>query len=305
MRIVRLLVPLLVVSLAAPAGAVAGPAASPASPATSASTADRPPVPTLVDIRAAHHPGFDRIVFEFAGGLPDTHRVRYVRRIIADASGRPVRVAGRARLRVVFSPADNHDASGPTTRRRTTYDLPNIMTAVRAGDFEAVTTYGIGLAKRTPFEVFTLRGPARVVIDVKAAFPTTRKRIFFFDRDAFVDNDEPFFRPVLRSVPSRRPFVGVLDRLFAGTLPGEHAAGLRLLRSRASGFADLTIDNRIARVRLTGGCSSGGSTVSVAGEIMPTLRQFPRVDWVKIYGPGGHTGDPTGPSDSIPACLEP
>jgi hypothetical protein len=231
--------------------------------------------------------------------------VRYVRRIVADAPGLPVRVAGRARLRVVFSPADNHDASGPTTRARTTYALPNIMTAVRAGDFEAVTTYGIGLAKRTPFTVFTLRHPARVVIDVKAAFPTSRKRVFFFDQDNFVDNVQPFFRPVFRPVPAGRPFVGVLDRLFAGPLPGEHANGLRLLRSRATGFADLRIEDRIARVRLTGGCSSGGSTVTVAGEIMPTLRQFPKVDWVKIYGPGGHTGDPTGPSDSIPACLEP
>jgi hypothetical protein len=54
-----------------------------------------------------------------------------------------------------------------------------------------------------------------------------------------------------------------------------------------------------------GGCSSGGSTVTIAGEIMPTLRQFATVDWVKIYGPGGHTADPTGPTDSIPDCLNP
>jgi hypothetical protein len=61
----------------------------------------------------------------------------------------------------------------------------------------------------------------------------------------------------------------------------------------------------VARVQLTGGCSSGGSTVTIAGEIMPTLRQLGTVDWVKIYDPAGHTEHPLGHQDSIPACLEP
>ena len=77
------------------------------------------------------------------------------------------------------------------------------------------------------------------------------------------------------------------------------------MRSEAKSFGDLSIVDGIARVRLTGGCSSGGSTVTIAGSIMPTLRQFATIDWVKIYGPGGHTADPNGPSDSIPACLNP
>jgi hypothetical protein len=29
------------------------------------------------------------------------------------------------------------------------------------------------------------------------------------------------------------------------------------------------------------------------------------VDWLKIYGPAGHTEHPFGATDSIPACLEP
>jgi hypothetical protein len=96
-----------------------------------------------------------------------------------------------------------------------------------------------------------------------------------------------------------------MDRLFAGPLPGERAHGLRLLLSGAKDFADLSIEDGIARVRLVGGCRSGGSTVTIAGEIMPTLRQFDSVDWVKIYGPGGNTADPDGPGDSIPDCLNP
>jgi hypothetical protein len=77
------------------------------------------------------------------------------------------------------------------------------------------------------------------------------------------------------------------------------------VRSAAWGFDHLSISGGIARLRLTRGCSSGGSTTTVANEIVPTLKQFPSVDWVKISGPGGHTEQPTGPSDSIPGCLEP
>lgn len=170
---------------------------------------------------------------------------------------------------------------------------------------EAVTTYGIGLAKKTPFHVFTLQSPSRVVIDIRAAFRTVNRRIFFFNRDNFVDNIDPFFSPRLRPVRPLSPATGVMDRLFAGPLASEKAVGLQLLRSHATGYAALAIADGVARVRLTGGCNSDGSTVSVAGEIMPTLRQFASVDWVKIFDPAGSTENPTGHTDSIPACLEP
>lgn len=263
-----------------------------------------PPLPTLVGIRAAHDDGVDRVVFEFAGGLPQV-RAGYVDELIGDASGLPVRIAGRAILRLRFSPADAHDADGPTVTGRRAFALPNVMTAVRAGDFEAVTTYGLGLAKRSPFEVSRLRSPARVVVEVAAAFPTQQRKVWFFHEERFVDNREPFFVPRLRPVRVQTPATGVMDRLFAGVLPRERADGLRLLRSRATTFDDLSIESGIARVRLVGGCSSGGSTVTIAGSIMPSMRQFASVDWVKIYDPAGDTASPTGYSDSIPDCLNP
>jgi hypothetical protein len=144
-----------------------------------------------------------------------------------------------------------------------------------------------------------------VVVDIRAAFPTVNRRVFFLDRDAFVAGNPPFFRPRLRPVPPTAPATGVMDRLFAGPLQSERADGLRLLRSHATGFTALRIRDGIARVRLTGGCDSDGSTVTIAGEIKPTLRQFATVDWVKILDPAGSTEIPTGPSDSIPVCLEP
>ena len=61
----------------------------------------------------------------------------------------------------------------------------------------------------------------------------------------------------------------------------------------------------MARVQLTGTITSGGSTFTIASEIMPTLKQFPSVHWVKIYDRTGRTERPFGDSDSIPFSLEP
>jgi hypothetical protein len=265
-----------------------------------------PTVPALVGIRAAHHPTFDRIVFDFSGGLPARQQATYVPALVGDASGLPVPIAGRAILQVRFSGAVAHDDAGHSTApARIAFSLPNIMTAVRAGDFEGVTTYGIGLAQRQPFRLFTLRNPDRVVIDVDAAFATVQRRVYFFDTGRFAANQEPFYVPVLRPVLPLTPATGVMDRLFAGPTPTEKSSGLRLLTSGATGFADLRISDGIAQVRLLGNCSSGGSTETIAGEIFPTLRQFGTVDFVKIYDASGHTERPSGAVDSIPECLEP
>jgi hypothetical protein len=265
-----------------------------------------PAVPRLVAVRAGHHGDVDRVVFEFRGGLPAERSAAYVPRLVADPKGTPVRIAGRAILQVRLFQAAGHTESGVATApTRVAFPLPNVMTAVQSGDFEAVLTYGLGLARRTHVRVTTLHRPPRVVVTVGAGFSTSYRKVFFFDRDRFAANQEPFFVPVLRPV-GVHPAVGLLDRTFAGPTPAETAAGLRLLRSKARGFADLSISTSgIARVRLTGGCSSGGSTVTIAGELMPTLRRLRTVDFVKIYDPAGATSTPTGRSDSIPACLEP
>lgn len=269
-------------------------------------TAATPRVPTLVGIRTAHHPTYDRVVFDFAGGLPSRHWVRYVSPLRADPSGQVVPVAGRAVLAVTLSPTNAHTATGvPTAPARVAYALPNVMTVVRAGDFEAVTTYGIGVAQKASFRVFTLRHPDRLVIDIRSTFRTVWKKVWFFDERRYLANTEPFFTPVLRPVRPWTPATGVMDRLFAGPTASERAHGLRLLASNATGFTKLRIGDGIARVQLTGRCGSGGSTVSIAGEIMPSLRQFATVDHVKIYCPHGHTERPSGHTDSIPMCLEP
>lgn len=292
MRVLRLLSPVLLGALVVPA---LTPAAAPAEP-----------VPLLVGVRPSHHPGFDRLVFRFEGGLPSTVDTEYVDQLLGEFSGLPVRVAGRAVLRVRFEPSTGHTEDGVSTApRRRAFALPNLMELAPAGDFEAVTTYGVGMAKETAVAVSTLADPDRVVVDVRAAFETADRKVWFFHEDRYLANTEPFFVPRGRPVRARVPAVDLMDRVFAGPLPREKANGLRLLRSRATGWTRLRIADGIGRVQLLDGCSSGGSTVTIAGEIMPTLEQLPRVRWVKIYDPDGTTENPTGPVDSIPECLEP
>ena len=287
----------LAVGLALLLGLTAAPAPATAAPAT----------PQLVAVRAASHPGFDRVVFEFAGGVPTDRVAEYVPQLTADGSGHPVRIAGAAILQLTMFQANGHDeeTGQSTSPRRLVPALPNVVEVVRSGDFEATVSYGIGLVQKGTVEVFTLTGPSRVVVDIGAPTDLARRAVHFLDVADFVENTPPYTEPVLRRVPAMAPAGAVLHHLFAGPTAAEQAFGLAVRRSGATGFRDLGIRDGIARLRLTGGCSSGGSTFTVADLILPTLKQFSTVDHVKIYDPQGRTGSPTGHTDSIPECLEP
>lgn len=262
-------------------------------------------LPTLTSIQAKHVGKVDRVTFGFTNGLPADVFVQWVDTLHHDGSGLPVRVAGTKVLMVVFNGVNGHDANGSTTKARTAYALPNVITAVDAGDFEGTVTFGLGVQKRTSYTVKKLHNPDRVVIDVGAGFATTNRKVWLVDTDAVETGNGPTFVPRQRPIRSDAPAAAALHALFAGPTPQEQADGLRLVRSHAWGFTGLQIAGGIARVRLTRGCNSDGSTITVAGEIAPTLRQFPTVDWVKILSPAGTTEQPQGQVDSIPTCLEP
>ncbi len=261
----------------------------------------QPATPTLVDVRAGQHDSYDRLVFEFTGGLPAQRDVGFVDEIIGDGSGLPVPVVGDAFLRVRFTPAAGHDEAGNTTYgpTRRTYALPNIIQVVNAGDFEGVLTFGVGLASGTAFRVFTLDAPSRVVIDIDTQFRTVPVDDYFIENGTLAPH--AVSRPVIPPATAR----GALQRLFAGPTQQELAAGLHFVDSDATGFTGLSIVDGVARVQLTGGCNSHGATTTIANEIFPTLKQFPSVQTVKIYDPEGNTEQPGGTSDSIPFCLEP
>ena len=263
--------------------------------------------PVLSQITAAHHPGYDRLVFTFKGGVPSTHSVKYVAKVLGDASGQPVNVVGSAKLLVRFTPANGHNNSGrvtygPTSR---TFALPGIIQVVNAGDNEAVLSFGVGVARAAPVHVFTLTNPSRVVIDLRTPCRTVNVRDYFMNVHRFVSGHEPYVQAVSRPVIPPATAFGAMQRLFAGPTQAEFANGLRFVSSGATGFKNLSIRDGVARIQLTGNVSSGGSTFTIASEIMPTLKQFHSVHWVKIYDQFGRTERPSGHSDSIPFSLEP
>jgi hypothetical protein len=139
-------------------------------PAVAKSTSDS--VKLLTDVRAASHPGFDRLVFEFRNGVPG-YDVRYVQPPVrADGSGAVVPVSGEAALVIRMEPALDADLTQATAPR--TYTGPTrfspatsaIVQVVRTGGFEGVLTWAAGIHKKAPFRVTQLDSPARVVIDV-------------------------------------------------------------------------------------------------------------------------------------------
>lgn len=177
---------------AGPQGAAASPASASGSPAPrttapSPSAASQPAGPSraceqpgsyLTAVRTGEHNGYDRVVFQFLGGLPAVTAAR-VGTVYADPKGTPVALAGQSYLHVVF-----RGASGtcPRPSQRTwagpsvlTPYYQQLLTVSAAGDFEGYLSFGIGLAARGSYHVSTAAGPDRIVIDVShvglGAFP--------------------------------------------------------------------------------------------------------------------------------------
>jgi hypothetical protein len=301
-----------IIPATAAASAASASAMEPVDAVAASGSASAPPdFPVLLEVRAAHHRGFDRIVFEFDGPLPERAVARWVDQVIEDASGRPLHVSGNAFISVVLSPVIAH-TSPPTARttygaRERAFDLPNLTQLMAAGDFEAVVSFGLGLMKRTEILRTTrLRDPSRFVVDVSTAFRKTPVEVAFVDREALDAGTPPFLSEVERLVPRSGRQRSALHWLWAGVTADERAAGLRFVSSATSGFRRLDIDRRsgIARLRILGGCDDRGLPVTVVDEITATLKGFPGIDWVKVYR-GDRTQHPWGPRDSVPECLAP
>jgi hypothetical protein len=276
---------------------------------TGSATAAAPADPTLVEIRAAHHPGFDRIVFEFDGGSPEYTAVRWTDRVTADASGLPVPVQGNAFMHVVMYNVNAHLAEppygntyGPPVRA---YDLPNIAHVVEAGDFEMVVSFGIGVMERTRIlRTARLRDPSRFVLDVATTFAKVHVPVVFLDRGGILDPAAAGLHAVRRVVPADRQVKSALRRLWAGPTADEREAGLRFRSSATTGFRDFRVNDRgVARLTLKGRCDGRGRRITVADQVMATLKGFEQIEWVKILDPAGRTREPWGTSDSIPDCL--
>jgi hypothetical protein len=148
--------------LAIPTGAVALPAFTTA-PKTGPPRGD---AAELFNVSAACHDTFDRFVIRARFATPG-YDVRYVRRIVADPSGRPVSLLGAKRIRAQFNLAAGHDNRGTNLLAGTlTPRCSNLLQVQKAGDFEGTVSFGLGLRRMTGFRVFRLTNPTRVVVDV-------------------------------------------------------------------------------------------------------------------------------------------
>ncbi len=138
--------------------------------AQSVSPRAAPAVPRVTAVRVSAHPGFDRLAFQFAGGVPAVHSVAWVARVVQDPSGRPLALGGRALLRVLFRPATTHTESGTRTYTGTPparFDLSVLHRVAQAGDFENVVSFGVSLWQRTTLHIYTLAAPPRLVVDLR------------------------------------------------------------------------------------------------------------------------------------------
>ncbi len=127
----------------------------------------------LTEVRVAHHPGFDRVVFELGGKGKPGWRVEYVARPLAEGSGELVRLKGTAYLQVSLRgigfpddigipPYGNHATRIPGTGTK------GVTEIYPGGFFEGYQQAFIGLTgKQRPFRAFSLDNPTRVVVDVQ------------------------------------------------------------------------------------------------------------------------------------------
>jgi hypothetical protein len=107
------------------------------------------------------------------------------------------------------------------------------------------------------------------------------------------------------ALSSKERVASVLDEFFKGPSDLERNRGLAQVLNGFTGYSRLVFANGGVHVYLTGNCQSNGTLYTIANPLMANLKQFPELQFVKIYDQLGHTRAPAARVDSIPACLDP
>lgn len=126
----------------------------------------------ITDVRVGTHDGYDRVVFEFSGGIPQTLIEAVLPPFYQDASGLPLTVSGTAFLKITMHGASKVSPDGGITYTGPTSFEPafdQFVQLIEGGDFEAVSTWYLGLngGGGGCIRVLTLDGPSRLVIDIE------------------------------------------------------------------------------------------------------------------------------------------
>jgi hypothetical protein len=129
------------------------------------------PSAKLAAVRAAAHPGFDRVVFQFEGARVPGFRIEYVGEItLGESDDEFLTLEGGALVQATFqgTASDDHRPGTQTVPDRFSPGLPQVRQIGLAEDWEGLVRLGVGLDHRAGFRVLELRDPVRVVVDVAA-----------------------------------------------------------------------------------------------------------------------------------------
>lgn len=130
--------------------------------------------------------------------------------------------------------------------------------------------------------------------------------VYFTDNERLITGQLPYEVAVKRFVPTSKNIVNaVLDEFFKGPSSVERNQGLALVSNGFTGYSRVEFANRGVHVYLVGNCQSNGTLYNITRPLMLSLKQFPEIQFVKIYDQFGHTRAPAARVDSIPACLDP
>ena len=129
--------------------------------------------PHLRVVRVAKQKGFDRVVFEFTGPMPN-YNIWYLRgRIFEDEAGpHRIRMAGKAFMQITFNqiPMDEIQAgfcSGRNFSPEGKLTTPILLEVQEKTLFEGTYDFLLGIKSRRAFRVTEFSHPARVAIDFK------------------------------------------------------------------------------------------------------------------------------------------
>lgn len=124
---------------------------------------------TVTAVRAARHEGYDRVVFELSGSGTPGWEVEYVDAPTSQGTGDPVDVPGQAFLQVSLQGTTYPYESGADEIARGAVPVSGtetVQSVVYDATFEGTSLAWIGTGARTPFRVYSLTGPSRVVVEV-------------------------------------------------------------------------------------------------------------------------------------------
>lgn len=121
----------------------------------------------ITNVRTGQHSCYDRLAIDLAGANRAQYSVKYVSQVYADPSGKLIPLKGGTKLLIVVKAPLSSSYKATVGK-----DLPHVnlagyrtfRDAKLAGNFEGVTSIGLGVRTKLPFRVF--KSGNSIVIDV-------------------------------------------------------------------------------------------------------------------------------------------